>query len=152
MEATGILRWTWCPYHCRHSWHVLRQDGYLSCLWCLIMGNDKAIHLPAFHPPVSYVPAPSDIIVDPHRSKKVKECPHKTIRDWPDCYEDCDYAGTDECPHHNPQLHTRMQVVCAWCGKDMGEKDGKGQTGTTHSICPKCKEKEIAKIRKGQTH
>lgn len=26
-------------------------------------------------------------------------CPHKTIRDWPGCYEDCDYAGTDECPY-----------------------------------------------------
>ena len=29
-----------------------------------------------------------------------KPCQHKTIRDWPDCYEDCDYAGTYECPHH----------------------------------------------------
>jgi len=24
-------------------------------------------------------------------------CPYKTIRDWPDCYEDCDYACTDDC-------------------------------------------------------
>ena len=27
-----------------------------------------------------------------------KDCPHKTIRDWPDCYEDCDYTEMD-CPH-----------------------------------------------------
>ena len=30
-------------------------------------------------------------------------CPHKTIRNWPDCFEDCDYAGTDECPHYKSE-------------------------------------------------
>lgn len=29
-----------------------------------------------------------------------KNCPFKTIRDWPGCYEDCEYAGTDDCPNH----------------------------------------------------
>jgi len=30
-----------------------------------------------------------------------RECPYKTIRGWPDCYEDCDYGETDECPMAN---------------------------------------------------
>jgi hypothetical protein len=33
---------------------------------------------------------------------------------------------------------TELRIVCCWCGKDMGTKDGKGQTGTTHSICNDC--------------
>ncbi len=31
-----------------------------------------------------------------------KICKYKTIRDWPGCYEDCDYSNTDACPHHIP--------------------------------------------------
>jgi len=31
-----------------------------------------------------------------------------------------------------------LKIVCAWCGKDMGEKDGQGVEGTSHSICPNC--------------
>ena len=31
-----------------------------------------------------------------------------------------------------------MKVVCAWCSKDMEEKDGKGVEGTSHSICKEC--------------
>ena len=31
-----------------------------------------------------------------------------------------------------------MKVVCAWCGKDMGEKDGKGQKGISHGLCNEC--------------
>ncbi len=42
---------------------------------------------------------------------------------------------------------TKMQRVCAWCGKDLGEIEAEGQTGTTHGICEECKEKELAKIR-----
>ncbi len=26
-------------------------------------------------------------------------CHYKTSRDWPDCYEDCEQAGTPDCPH-----------------------------------------------------
>lgn len=36
-----------------------------------------------------------------------------------------------------------ISVVCAWCQADMGEKDGKGQTGTTHSICQACLAKDL---------
>jgi len=31
-----------------------------------------------------------------------------------------------------------MKVVCAWCGKHMGEKDGRGVEGTSHGICKEC--------------
>ena len=37
---------------------------------------------------------------------------------------------------------TELKVVCAWCKKDMGSKDGEGTTGTSHSICPDCSAKE----------
>ena len=36
-----------------------------------------------------------------------------------------------------------MTIICAWCGKDMGEKDGQGQEGTTHGICQECMEKQL---------
>jgi len=42
---------------------------------------------------------------------------------------------------------TTMTVVCAWCGKPLGTKDGKGNTGITHGICKVCAakvEKELA--------
>ena len=41
-----------------------------------------------------------------------------------------------------------MQIVCAWCKKVMGTKQGKG---TTHGICPQCLAKlkqEIATLRR----
>ena len=31
-----------------------------------------------------------------------------------------------------------LKMVCAWCGKDMGEKDGEGIEGISHSICEEC--------------
>ena len=31
-----------------------------------------------------------------------------------------------------------MNVVCAWCGKDMGEKNGKGVEGVSHGLCQEC--------------
>ena len=38
---------------------------------------------------------------------------------------------------------TMLKIRCAWCGEDMGEKDGQGAEGTTDSICPKCSQKVI---------
>ena len=29
-----------------------------------------------------------------------------------------------------------MTIICAWCGKRLGEKDGAGET---HGICAECK-------------
>jgi hypothetical protein len=31
-----------------------------------------------------------------------------------------------------------MKVVCSWCGRDTGEKDGKGIEGVSHGICGEC--------------
>jgi len=31
-----------------------------------------------------------------------------------------------------------LKMVCAWCGKDMGEKEGEGIEGISHSICEEC--------------
>ena len=31
-----------------------------------------------------------------------------------------------------------MKIMCAWCDKDMGEKDGEGIEGVSHSICDVC--------------
>jgi len=33
---------------------------------------------------------------------------------------------------------TILKIECMYCHKDMGEKDGKGVEGTSHSICEKC--------------
>ena len=33
---------------------------------------------------------------------------------------------------------TILRIRCAWCGKDMGEKDGKGAEGVTDGICDNC--------------
>ena len=38
---------------------------------------------------------------------------------------------------------TRLKVVCAWCGADMGEKDGEGEEGISHGMCDKCYAKEM---------
>ena len=34
-----------------------------------------------------------------------------------------------------------MKVICAWCGKSMGEKEGEGVEGVSHGICEECLEK-----------
>lgn len=36
---------------------------------------------------------------------------------------------------------TKLQIVCAWCGKPLGEKDGHGTTGVSHGICEECHQK-----------
>ena len=42
--------------------------------------------------------------------------------------------------------NTILFIKCGWCGKDMGQKDGKGVSGISHSICTECYDKELAKI------
>jgi len=41
----------------------------------------------------------------------------------------------------NEKMATKLKIICAWCGKDMGEKDGRGQTGVTSSMCEQCWER-----------
>ena len=31
-----------------------------------------------------------------------------------------------------------MKIVCAWCGRDTGEKDAKGREGIPLGICGEC--------------
>ncbi len=40
-----------------------------------------------------------------------------------------------------------MKIVCAWCGKDMGEKDGKGMEGVSHGLCNECLVKLMAEVK-----
>ena len=35
-------------------------------------------------------------------------------------------------------MTTKLKRACMYCGKSMGEKDGEGQEGTSHSICQSC--------------
>ena len=42
-----------------------------------------------------------------------------------------------------------MQIVCAWCGRILGTKQGKG---TTHGICPDCLAKLQAEITTLRRH
>jgi len=32
----------------------------------------------------------------------------------------------------------KLQIVCAWCGKVLGETDGEGVEGISHGICDHC--------------
>ncbi len=38
-----------------------------------------------------------------------------------------------------------MKIVCSWCGKDTGEKDGRSMEGISHGICGDCVAKLEAK-------
>ena len=40
----------------------------------------------------------------------------------------------------------KLNIVCAWCGKELGEKDGKGETGTSHGMCDDCFRLEMRKL------
>jgi hypothetical protein len=40
------------------------------------------------------------------------------------------------------QIKTVIQVICAWCGKSLGQKDGEGIEGISHGICPECEAKQ----------
>ena len=31
-----------------------------------------------------------------------------------------------------------MKIVCSWCGRGTGEKDGEGVEGISHGICGDC--------------
>lgn len=45
---------------------------------------------------------------------------------------------------------TKLQIYCAWCGKCMGTKDGKGVEGVTHGICDECKENVMEAAEKAK--
>ena len=41
-----------------------------------------------------------------------------------------------------------LTVVCAWCGKQMGTKEGYGVEGISHGICKECFAKQMEEIEK----
>lgn len=45
------------------------------------------------------------------------------------------------CGRTHAPKSTILTIICAWCGKDMGTKDGQGTTGTSHGICAECSKK-----------
>ena len=40
-----------------------------------------------------------------------------------------------------------IQVICAWCGKPMGKKEGETLHSITHGICPECAQKVQTEIK-----
>ena len=40
----------------------------------------------------------------------------------------------------------KLKVFCPWCGKVLGEKDGKGVEGVSAGLCTKCHAKLEAQI------
>ena len=44
-------------------------------------------------------------------------------------------------------METVIQIVCSYCQKDMGTKDGNGVTGVSHSICDECAAKILDEFR-----
>jgi len=40
-----------------------------------------------------------------------------------------------------------MRRICAWGGKDLGEREPLEDNSITHGICVECKDKEIAKMK-----
>jgi len=44
-------------------------------------------------------------------------------------------------------MKTIIKIKCSYCGKDMGEKDGEGVSGVSHSVCDKCFQAEMDSIK-----
>ena len=42
---------------------------------------------------------------------------------------------------------TIIKIICSYCKKNMGQKDGEGQTGISHGICDECLEKVREEIK-----
>ncbi len=45
---------------------------------------------------------------------------------------------------------TKLIVMCAWCGRYIGEKDGGGTSGVSHGICEDCAEAENRRAEKAR--
>ena len=41
-----------------------------------------------------------------------------------------------------------IQIVCAWCGKPMGTKEGEALCSVSHGICPECAQKVRDELHK----
>ena len=45
-----------------------------------------------------------------------------------------------------------MNIVCAWCGKSIGNKDGEGINGVSHGVCETCYERLTLAAKEEQAH
>ncbi|KKM14459.1 hypothetical protein LCGC14_1705880 [marine sediment metagenome] len=45
-----------------------------------------------------------------------------------------------------------LKSICAWCQKDLGDKDGEGVEGISHGICEDCLQVELAKETGTEEH
>lgn len=54
------------------------------------------------------------------------------------------FETSENMNKEKPKSEKWGDVVCAWCGKNMGKK--KGIEGTTHGMCQECYDKEIKKM------
>ena len=42
-----------------------------------------------------------------------------------------------------------MKIVCAWCGKHIGERDSQDVEEVSHGVCEECLDKMEAQARNG---
>lgn len=40
-----------------------------------------------------------------------------------------------------PPPPTLLHITCAWCGRDLGTRDGQGVSGESHGCCDACVER-----------
>ena len=43
-----------------------------------------------------------------------------------------------------------IKIICGTCKRDLGEKDGEGQTGISHGMCAECFKLALAEIQSFQ--
>lgn len=61
-----------------------------------------------------------------------------------DCVRQMRATSKPEIDRWAKQLSERktvLKIACSYCKRDMGEKDGQGVSGTSHSTCPACWQK-----------
>lgn len=55
------------------------------------------------------------------------------------------YESDEKSEQEKP---SQGRVVCSWCKRDMGSKDGLKEGEVSHGICSDCREKYFPKIGK----
>lgn len=64
-------------------------------------------------------------------------------------FENPEYSGKKEEQEKSQQEKSaKGRVVCAWCQKEMGKKEGLKEGQISHGICENCREKHFPKSGK----
>ena len=58
-------------------------------------------------------------------------------------FTEADVALLSRARDRQNERHTVM-IKCAWCGRDLGTKDGYGMAGASHGICDSCANRLLA--------